>query len=69
MEQVGLAFVVLITKLPLLLALIGNCIRGAEDSYFISCFLSLAGLMEQSEPNGESFVLLVQVVWDQCDQL
>lgn len=59
MEEVGLTFVVLITKLPLLLALIGNCIRGAEDPYFISCSLSLAGLTEQSEPNGESLILLV----------
>lgn len=59
MEEVGLTVVVLITKLPLLLALTGKSIRGAEDPYLISCSLSLAGLIEQTDRDGEILILLV----------
>lgn len=59
MEEVGLTVVVLITKLPLLLALTGKSIRGAEDPYLISCSLSLAGLIEQTDGDGEILILLV----------
>lgn len=59
MEEVGLTVVVLITKLPLLLALTGKSITGAEDPYLISCSLFLAGLIEQTDGDGEILILLV----------